>query len=59
MTRLTISTDNPDVADLIKQIIAVRFRITKVKGPKVSKDSERLNYYINLGQIRRDVNIPR
>ena len=58
MTRLTISTDIPEDLERIKRIIAGCFRIVRVKGPQISKDSGRLNYYIFLGECRRPVNNP-
>lgn len=58
MTRLTVNTDSPDDLERVKRIIADQFRIVKVKGPQISKDSGRLNYYIFLGECRRPVNNP-
>lgn len=55
MTRLTISTDNPEDLERIKRIIAEQCTIVKVKGPTVT-EAGRLNYYIFLRVERQPVN---
>lgn len=45
MTRITISTDNPNELRRIKRVVAEKCKVDRVKGPKMGENG-RLNYYI-------------